>query len=349
MQKKTALIFGITGQDGSYLADFLLKKNYIVHGVKRRSSSFNTARIDHIYQDPHETKKRFILHYGDVTDSSSVSQIIKNVKPNEIYNLAAQSHVAVSFEVPEYTANADGLGVLRILEAIKFHKLEKYTKFYQAGTSEMYGNVQQIPQTEKTDFYPLSPYGVAKLYGHWITKNYREAYKIFACNGILFNHESPRRGETFVTKKIIRGLVRIKYGLDKKLFLGNLDAKRDWGHAKDYVEAMWKILQQKKPEDYVIATGKQYSIRVFTNIVCKKLGLDISWKGKGTKEKGLIDKGKKTIIEIDKNYFRPLDVNTLLGNAQKARKKLNWKPKYDLNSLIDEMISEEVKLINENQ
>jgi len=349
MQKKTALIFGITGQDGSYLADFLLKKNYIVHGVKRRSSSFNTARIDHIYQDPHETKKRFILHYGDVTDSSSVSQIIKNVKPNEIYNLAAQSHVAVSFEVPEYTANADGLGVLRILEAIKFHKLEKYTKFYQAGTSEMYGNVQQIPQTEKTEFYPLSPYGVAKLYGHWITKNYREAYKIFACNGILFNHESPRRGETFVTKKIIRGLVRIKYGLDKKLFLGNLDAKRDWGHAKDYVEAMWKILQQKKPEDYVIATGKQYSIRVFTNIVCKKLELDISWNGKGTKEKGLIEKGKKTIIEIDKNYFRPLDVNTLLGNAQKARKKLNWKPKYDLNSLIDEMISEEVKLINENQ
>ena len=349
MQKKTALIFGITGQDGSYLADFLLKKNYIVHGVKRRSSSFNTARIDHIYQDPHETKKRFILHYGDVTDSSSVSQIIKNVKPNEIYNLAAQSHVAVSFEVPEYTANADGLGVLRILEAIKFHKLEKYTKFYQAGTSEMYGNVQQIPQTEKTEFYPLSPYGVAKLYGHWITKNYREAYKIFACNGILFNHESPRRGETFVTKKIIRGLVRIKYGLDKKLFLGNLDAKRDWGHAKDYVEAMWKILQQKKPEDYVIATGKQYSIRVFTNIVCKKLELDISWNGKGTKEKGLIEKGKKTIIEIDKNYFRPLDVNTLLGNAQKARKKLNWKPKYDLNSLNDEMISEEVKLINENQ
>ena len=349
MQKKTALIFGITGQDGSYLADFLLKKKYIVHGVKRRSSSFNTARIDHIYQDPHETKKKFILHYGDVTDSSSVSQIIKNVKPNEIYNLAAQSHVAVSFEVPEYTANADGLGVLRILEAIKFHKLEKYTKFYQAGTSEMYGNVQQIPQTEKTDFYPLSPYGVAKLYGHWITKNYREAYKIFACNGILFNHESPRRGETFVTKKIIRGLVRIKFGLDKKLFLGNLDAKRDWGHAKDYVEAMWKILQQKKPEDYVIATGKQFSIRVFTNIVCKKLGLDISWKGKGTKEKGLIDKGKKTIIVIDKNYFRPLDVNTLLGNAQKARKKLNWKPKYDLNSLIDEMISEEVKLINENQ
>ncbi len=347
MKKKTALIFGITGQDGSYLADFLLKKKYIVHGVKRRSSSFNTERIDHIYQDPHETKKNFILHYGDVTDSSSVSQIIKTVKPNEIYNLAAQSHVAVSFEVPEYTANADGLGVLRILEAIKFHKLEKYTKFYQAGTSEMYGNVQQIPQSEKTDFYPLSPYGVAKLYGHWITKNYREAYNIFACNGILFNHESPRRGETFVTKKIIRGLVRIKYGIDKKLYLGNLDAKRDWGHAKDYVDAMWKILQQKVPEDYVIATGKQYSIRTFINIVCKKLNIKIKWIGKGIKEKGLDSKKKQIIIEIDKNYFRPLDVNTLLGNPAKAKKKLKWKPKYNLNSLIDEMISEEINIIDE--
>ena len=349
MAKKIALIFGITGQDGSYLADFLLKKKYIVHGVKRRSSSFNTARIDHIYQDPHESKKNFILHYGDVTDSSSVSQIIKNVKPNEIYNLAAQSHVAVSFEVPEYTANADGLGVLRILEAIKFHKLERYPKFYQAGTSEMYGEVQQIPQTEKTEFYPLSPYGVAKLYGHWITKNYREAYKIFACNGILFNHESPRRGETFVTKKIIRGLVRIKYGYDKKLYLGNLDAKRDWGHAKDYVEAMWKILQQKKPEDYVIATGKQYSIRKFVNIVCQKLGFRIVWRGKGFNEKALDKKNKKTIIEVDKKYFRPLDVNTLLGKATKARKKLNWKPRYNLNSLIDEMIEEEIKQINENK
>ena len=349
MAKKIALIFGITGQDGSYLADFLLKKKYIVHGVKRRSSSFNTERIDHIYQDPHESKKNFILHYGDVTDSSSVSQIIKTVKPNEIYNLAAQSHVAVSFEVPEYTANADGLGVLRILEAIKFHKLEKYTKFYQAGTSEMYGNVQQIPQTEKTDFYPLSPYGVAKLYGHWITKNYREAYNIFACNGILFNHESPRRGETFVTKKIIRGLVRIKYGIDKKLYLGNLDAKRDWGHAKDYVEAMWKILQQKNPEDYVIATGKQYSIRTFINIVCKKLNIKIKWTGRGIKEKGFDTKKKQAIIEIDKNYFRPLDVNTLLGNAAKAKRKLKWKPKYNINSLIEEMISEEINIINENK
>ena len=348
MNNKIALIFGVTGQDGSYLADFLLKKKYVVHGVKRRSSSFNTGRIDHIYEDPHESKRKFFLHYGDVTDSSSVSQIIKNVRPNEIYNLAAQSHVAVSFEVPEYTANADGLGVLRILESIKFHKLEKFTKFYQAGTSEMYGNVQQIPQTEKTDFYPLSPYGVAKLYGHWITKNYREAYKIFACNGILFNHESPRRGETFVTKKIIRGLVRIKYGLDKKLFLGNLDAKRDWGHAKDYVEAMWKILQQKKPDDFVIATGKQYSIRKFTNIVCKKLGLDIIWKGKGLNEKAVNKKSKKIIIEIDKKYFRPLDVTTLLGKPTKAKKKLNWKPKYNLNSLIDDMIDEEIKTIDAN-
>jgi GDPmannose 4,6-dehydratase len=349
MQKKIALIFGITGQDGSYLADFLLKKKYIVHGVKRRSSSFNTARIDHIYQDPHDKKKNFILHYGDVTDSSSVSQIIKSVRPNEVYNLAAQSHVAVSFEVPEYTANADGLGVLRILEAIKFHKLQSHTKFYQAGTSEMYGNVQQTPQNEKTDFYPLSPYGVAKLYGHWITKNYREAYNIFACNGILFNHESPRRGETFVTKKIIRGLVRIKYGIDKTLFLGNLNAKRDWGHAKDYVEAMWKILQQKVPEDWVIATGKQYSIKSFVNIVCKKLNIKIQWKGKGIKEKGINTENRKSIIQIDKNYFRPLDVNTLLGNASKARKKLKWKPKYNLNSLVDEMISEEIKLINENK
>ncbi len=345
MNKKIALIFGITGQDGSYLADFLLKKKYIVHGVKRRSSSFNTGRIDHIYQDPHEKKKSFILHYGDITDSTSVSKIIENVKPNEIYNLAAQSHVAVSFEVPEYTANADALGVLRILEAIKFHKLERKTKFYQAGTSEMYGKVHEIPQTEKTNFYPLSPYGVAKLYGHWITKNYREAYDIFASNGILFNHESPRRGETFVTKKIVRGLVRIKYGIDKKLFLGNLDAKRDWGHAKDYVEAMWKILQQKRPDDYVIATGKQYSIRKFVKLVSEKLDMNIKWSGKGLKEKGYDQKSKKIVIEVDKNYFRPLDVNNLLGNSAKARKKLKWFPKFNLDSLINEMILEEKKLL----
>ena len=345
MNKKIALIFGITGQDGSYLADFLLKKKYIVHGVKRRSSSFNTGRIDHIYQDPHEKKKSFILHYGDITDSTSVSKIIENVKPNEIYNLAAQSHVAVSFEVPEYTANADALGVLRILEAIKFHKLGRKTKFYQAGTSEMYGKVHEIPQTEKTNFYPLSPYGVAKLYGHWITKNYREAYDIFASNGILFNHESPRRGETFVTKKIVRGLVRIKYGIDKKLFLGNLDAKRDWGHAKDYVEAMWKILQQKRPDDYVIATGKQYSIRKFVKLVSEKLDMNIKWSGKGLKEKGYDQKSKKIVIEVDKNYFRPLDVNNLLGNSAKARKKLKWFPKFNLDSLINEMILEEKKLL----
>jgi GDPmannose 4,6-dehydratase len=345
MKKKTALIFGITGQDGSYLAEFLLKKNYIVNGVKRRSSSINTTRVDHIYQDPHELNYKFRLHYGDITDSSSVSSIIKKTKPDEIYNLAAQSHVAVSFEVPEYTANADALGALRILEAIKFHKLEKKTKFYQAGTSEMFGKVQSSPQNEKTHFYPLSPYGVAKLYAHWITKNYREAYKIFACNGILFNHESPRRGETFVTKKIISAMCKIKEGKQKKLFLGNLDAKRDWGHARDYCLAMWKILQQKKPEDYVIATGRQYSIKQFINITAKKLNMKIVWKGKGIKEKGF-DKNGNAIIECDSNYLRPLDVNTLLGDARKARKKLKWKPKEDLNSLIDEMIDSEYQSLN---
>tara|TARA_Y200000002_G_scaffold280037_1_gene234183 strand:- start:337 stop:1392 length:1056 start_codon:yes stop_codon:yes gene_type:complete len=345
MIKKKALIFGVTGQDGSYLSEFLIKKGYIVHGVKRRSSSINTNRIDHIYQDPHEKKRNFILHYGDVTDSSSVSQIIYYVKPNEIYNLAAQSHVAVSFEVPEYTANSDALGALRILEAIRFHKLQKFTKFYQAGTSEMFGKVASIPQNEKTNFYPLSPYGVAKLYAYWITINYREAYKIFAVNGILFNHESPRRGETFVTKKIVKGLCKIKYGFQKKLYLGNLDAKRDWGHAMDYVEAMWIMLQQKKPEDYVISTGKQFKIREFVLMVSKKLGMKIVWKGKGLKEVGYDKVSKKVIIEIDKNYIRPLDVNTLLGDSRKARKKLKWKPKVSIENLINEMITEEIKLI----
>ena len=335
--KKTELIFGITGQDGSYLAEILLKKNYIVHGVKRRSSSMNTSRVDHIYQDPHDKNYKFRLHYGDITDSSSVSSVIEKTKPNEIYNLAAQSHVAVSFEVPEYTANADALGALRILEAIKFHKLEKKTKFYQAGTSEMYGKVQKVPQDEKTQFYPLSPYGVAKLYAHWITKNYREAYKIFACNGILFNHESPRRGETFVTKKIVSALCKIKEGKQKKLFLGNLNAKRDWGHARDYCYAMWKILQQKKPDDYVIATGIQYSIKQFINITAKKLKMKIKWKGKGFNEKGFNEKGYP-IIQCDKNYFRPLDVNTLLGNSKKARRNLKWKPRENIDSLIEEMI-----------
>ncbi len=344
--KKKALIFGITGQDGSYLAELLLKKKYLVHGVKRRSSSINTFRIDHIYQDPHVKSRNFFLHYGDITDSTSVSKIIELIKPDEIYNLAAQSHVAVSFEVPEYTANADALGALRILEAIKFHKLEKKTKFYQAGTSEMYGKVQETPQNEKTNFYPLSPYGVAKLYAHWITKNYREAYNIFGSNGILFNHESPRRGETFVTKKIVRALVRIKLGKQKKLFLGNLDSKRDWGHARDYVEAMWKILQQKRPDDFVIATGKQLSIRQFINLVAKKLNMHIVWRGKGLNEKGFDIKLKKNIIMVDKNYLRPLDVNTLLGNAAKARKKLSWKPNTNINQLIEEMIIEEVNILN---
>ena len=345
MKKKTALIFGITGQDGSYLAELLLEKNYIVNGVKRRSSTINTSRVDHIYQDPHEKNYNFRLFYGDITDSFSVSSIIKKTKPDEIYNLAAQSHVAVSFEVPEYTANADALGALRILEAIKFHKLEKKTKFYQAGTSEMYGNVQSIPQNEKTQFYPLSPYGVAKLYAHWITKNYREAYKIFACNGILFNHESPRRGETFVTKKIISALCKIKEGKQKKLFLGNINARRDWGHAKDYCYAMWKILQQNKPDDYVIATGVQYSVKEFINLTAKKLKLKIKWMGTGINEKAYNDKGYP-IIECDKNYFRPLDVNTLLGDSKKARKKLNWKPKINLSSLIDEMIKSEYQYSN---
>jgi len=344
MKKKIALIFGITGQDGSYLAELLLKKNYIVHGVKRRSSSINTSRVDHIYQDPHEKNYKFRLHYGDITDASSVSNIISYTKPDEIYNLAAQSHVAVSFEVPEYTANADALGALRILEAIKFHRLEKKTKFYQAGTSEMFGKVQTKPQSEKTPFYPLSPYGVAKLYAHWITVNYREAYKVFGCNGILFNHESPRRGETFVTKKIISALCRIKEGKQKKLFLGNLNSKRDWGHAKDYCYAMWKILQQKKPDDYVIATGKQYSIKQFINLIAKELSLKIKWKGKGINEKAYNLKGE-SIIECDKNYFRPLEVNTLLGNAKKARKKLNWKPTININELIREMIEFEYKFL----
>ena len=344
VKKKSALIFGVTGQDGSYLAELLLSKGYVVHGVKRRSSSINTMRVDHIYQDPHEKNYKFRLHYGDITDSTSVSAIIKLTKPDEIYNLAAQSHVAVSFEVPEYTANADALGALRILEAIKFHKLEKKTKFYQAGTSELYGKVQSMPQNEKTSFYPLSPYGVAKLYAHWITKNYREAYNIFAANGILFNHESPRRGETFVTKKIVSALCKIKAGKQKKLFLGNIYAKRDWGHARDYCYAMWKILQQKVADDYVIATGVQYSIKQFVNMTAKKLKMNLIWKGKGINEKAY-NKDGEVIIECDKNYFRPLDVNTLLGDAKKARRKLQWKPKENIDSLIAEMIEFEYKNI----
>ena len=339
--KKIALIFGITGQDGSYLAEYLIKKKYIVHGVKRRSSSLNTSRIDHLYQDPHEKIRRLVLHYGDVSDSLSVSSIVKKVKPDEIYNLAAQSHVAVSFEVPEYTANADALGALRILEAIKFHGLENKTKFYQAGTSEMFGKVQQVPQNEKTPFYPRSPYGVAKVYAHWITVNYREAYNIFACNGILFNHESPVRGETFVTRKIVIALCKIKLGLQKKLYLGNLNSKRDWGHAKDYVIAMWKILQKNKPTDYVISTGRQYTVQQFVNFVLKELNIKFFWKGKGVNCK-CYNENNEIIVQCDKEYFRPLEVDTLLGDSRKALKDLKWKPKFSIKDLVKDMVSSEL-------
>ena len=341
MKKKTALIFGVTGQDGSYLSELLIKKGYMVHGVKRRSSSLNTNRVDHIYQDPFEKKRNFFLHYGDVTDAISVSSLIKTIKPDEIYNLAAQSHVAVSFEVPEYTANADAIGALRILEAIKFHNFEKITKFYQAGTSEMYGKVQEMPQNEKTPFYPRSPYGVAKVYAHWITINYREAYNIFACNGILFNHESPRRGETFVTKKIVSALTKIKFGKQKRLYLGNVNAKRDWGHAKDYVEAMWKMLQRKKPSDYVIATGKQYTVKEFVNLVLNELKIKFKWKGNGLKAK-CYDANGNCIVGCSKEYFRPLEVDTLLGDATKAKNELGWKPKIQIKQLVKDMVRAEI-------
>ena len=343
MKKKIALIFGITGQDGAYLARFLLKKKYIVHGIKRRSSSLNTSRIDDIYIDPHN-RTNFYMHYGDLGDSLSVLKNIKNIQPHEIYNLGAQSHVGVSFEVPEYTANIDGLGTLRILDAIKSLSLEKRTKFYQAGTSEMFG-ASKPPQNEKTAFYPRSPYAAAKVYAHWVTVNYREAYDIFACNGILFNHESPIRGETFVTKKIVGALCRIVNNVSDKLYLGNLYAKRDWGHAKDYVVAMWKMLQQKKADDYVIATGKQYSVKSFINLVAKELKMKIIWKGKGIKEKGYW--GNKQIISIDKKYFRPTEVESLLGDATKARKQLDWKPIHNINLLVKDMVSTELKKIND--
>ena len=348
-RNKKALIFGITGQDGSYLSELLLKKNYEVHGVIRRSSSFNTSRINHLYQDPHINNRKFILHYGDITDSISVSSIIKKILPHEIYNLAAQSHVAVSFEVPEYTANADAVGSLRILEAIRFHNLQKKTKFYQAGTSEMYGKVLETPQNELTPFYPRSPYGVAKVYAHWITVNYREAYNIFACNGILFNHESSRRGGTFVTKKIVNALCRIKLGLQKTLYLGNLDSKIDWGHAKDYVVAMWKMLQQKNPKDYVIATGKQYTVKQFVNLVLNELQMNYIWKGKGINSKCFLKNKKNIIVSVDKNYFRPLEVDTLLGNSSKARRELNWKTNYNIKSLIKEMVSEEMNSLKNDK
>ena len=338
--RKTALITGVTGQDGAYLAEFLLDKDYEVHGLKRRTSLFNTDRIDHLYQDRHEKSIRFFLHHGDMTDSSSLIRIIQQVQPDEIYNLAAQSHVAVSFEEPEYTANSDALGVLRILEAIRILGMENKTRFYQASTSELYGLVQETPQTELTPFYPRSPYAVAKLYGHWIVVNYREAYKLYACNGILFNHESPMRGETFVTRKITRGLARIKLGIQKTLYLGNLEAKRDWGHAKDYVEMQWLMLQQEKPDDYVIATGIQHSVRDFANLVVQELGLEIRWEGSGINEKGY-DKNDKVIVAVDPKYFRPTEVETLLGDASKAKIKLGWVPRTSFGQLVAEMVRED--------
>jgi GDPmannose 4,6-dehydratase len=334
--KKVALITGVTGQDGSYLAEFLLDKGYEVHGIKRRTSLFNTDRIDHLFHDPHETGYDFTLHHGDMTDSSSLIRIIQQVKPNEIYNLAAQSHVAVSFEEPEYTANSDGLGALRVLEAIRILGLEKTTRFYQASTSELYGLVQEIPQRETTPFYPRSPYAVAKLYAYWITVNYREAYGMYACNGILFNHESPNRGETFVTRKITRALARIKLGIQDCLYLGNLDAKRDWGHAKDYIEMQWLMLQQEVPDDFVIATGVQYSVREFVDAAAKELGLTVRWEGSGVDEKGYDSQGK-CIVAVDPRYFRPTEVETLLGDATKAHQKLGWKPKITFDQLVSEM------------
>jgi GDPmannose 4,6-dehydratase len=339
---KKALITGVTGQDGAYLAEFLLAKGYEVHGIKRRTSLFNTDRIDHLYQDPHEKGRRFILHHGDMTDSSSLLRIIQTVVPDEIYNLAAQSHVAVSFEEPEYTANSDALGALRILEAIRILGLEKKSRFYQASTSELYGLVQEIPQKETTPFYPRSPYAVAKLYAYWITINYREAYGMYACNGILFNHESPTRGETFVTRKITRALARIKLGLQDCLYLGNLDAKRDWGHARDYIEMMWLMLQQKEPDDFVIATGEQHSVRDFVDAAAGEVGMRITWKGEGVNEKGHDEKGR-CVVAVDPRYFRPTEVETLLGDPTKARQKLGWTPKIRFRELVAEMMREDLK------
>ena len=352
MNKRKALITGITGQDGAYLAQFLLQKGYEVHGIKRRASLFNTERIDHLYRDPHEENVRFYLHYGDMTDSTNLVRIIQEVEPDEIYNLAAQSHVKVSFETPEYTANADALGPLRILEAIRILGLHKKTKFYQASTSELFGKVQEVPQKETTAFYPRSPYAAAKLYAYWITVNYREAYNIFACNGILFNHESPVRGETFVTRKITRAAARIRLGIQKKLFLGNLDAKRDWGHAMDYVQGMWLILQQNDPDDYVLATGETHSVREFVELAFKEIGVEIEWKGQGVAEKGVVSalssdvnlKKGDVVIEIDPRYFRPTEVDILLGDASKARKQLGWEPKHTFEELVKEMVHADLEL-----
>lgn len=340
---KSALITGITGQDGAYLAEFLLEKGYEVHGIKRRSSSFNTVRVDHLYKDPHEQDVRFFMHYGDLTDATNLIRIIQEIQPDEIYNLAAQSHVKVSFETPEYTANADALGTLRLLEAIRILKLEERTRFYQASTSELFGKAREIPQRETTPFYPRSPYAVAKLYGYWITVNYREAYKMFACNGILFNHESPIRGETFVTRKITRAVARIKLGLQERLYLGNLDAKRDWGYAGDYVKAMWLMLQQEDPEDYVIATGESHSVREFVEKAFGEIGIKIVWEGSGADETGKDSEAGKSLVKIDRSYFRPTEVDFLLGDPTKARSKLGWEPAVSFDELIKMMVREDLK------
>ncbi len=346
---KTAFITGVTGQDGAYLAELLLEKGYHVHGLKRRASSFNTDRVDHLYQDPHEEDVRFTLHYGDLTDSTNLIRIIQEIQPDEIYNLAAQSHVAVSFETPEYTANSDALGTLRLLEAIRILGLEKKTRFYQASTSELFGKVQETPQTEKTPFYPRSPYAVAKLYSYWIVVNYREAYNMYACNGILFNHESPVRGETFVTRKITRALARIKLGLQEDIFLGNLNAKRDWGHARDYVQMQWLMLQQETPEDFVIATGVQHSVREFVNVAAAELGMVIDWQGEGMDEIGIEKKSGKTIVRVDPRYFRPTEVETLLGDPSKAKQELGWEPEITFEQLVQEMVVEDLKLAERDQ
>ncbi len=334
---KKALITGVTGQDGSYLAEFLLAKGYEVHGLKRRTSLFNTDRIDHLFQDPHEKRLRFLLHHGDMTDSSSLQRVMEKIRPDEVYNLAAQSHVAVSFQEPEYTANSAGMGTLRLLETIRTLGLSQKTRFYQASTSELFGKVRETPQRETTPFYPRSPYGVAKLYAYWIVVNYREAYGLYACNGILFNHESPRRGETFVTRKITRGLARIKLGLDETLYLGNLEARRDWGHARDYVEMMWLMLQQKKPSDFVIATGRQYSVRQFVEAAAREIGLPLEWRGRGRAERGVHPKTGRTLIALDPRYLRPTEVDTLLGDASRARRELGWKPRIAFSQLVREM------------
>lgn len=349
MAKKIALVTGITGQDGAYLSELLLSKGYVVHGVKRRSSLFNTDRIDHLYQDQHEKDVNFFLHYGDLTDATNMIRIVQEVQPDEIYNLAAMSHVHVSFETPEYTANVDGLGTLRLLEAVRILGLEKKTKIYQASTSELYGKVQEIPQSETTPFYPRSPYGVAKLYAFWITKNYREAYGLFACNGILFNHESPLRGETFVTRKITRAAARIKLGLQDKLFMGNIDAQRDWGHAKDFVEGMWRMLQQDKPDDYVLATGKTYPVRHFLERAFAVAGIELKWSGKGVDEKGTDVKSGKVVVEIDPKYYRPTEVELLVGDPSKALRVLGWKHTYDLEALITEMVKADIELFQRDK